>query len=65
MPFCSIIDYMTKQKTILILPTGKVLAFTVQALATTYQLAYGGTIVNPTKPVKYSEDACQGQSVVV
>jgi hypothetical protein len=56
---------MTKQKTILILPTGKVLAFSVQALATTYQLAYGGTIVNPTKPVKYSEDACQGQSVVV
>jgi hypothetical protein len=39
---------MIKQKTILILPTGKVLTFTVAALAVTYQQAYGGTIISST-----------------
>lgn len=53
------------QKYTLITKTGKVLVFTVEACAVLYQEAYGGTIVYPTKPVKYSEDACQGDSVVV
>ena len=51
-------SHMIQQKTILILPTGKVLAFTVAALATTYQQAYGGTII-PTGLVNYSKDGCQ------
>jgi hypothetical protein len=46
---------MIKQKTILILPTGKVMAFTVYACALSFQQAYGGTIIS-SDPVKYSKE---------
>jgi hypothetical protein len=55
---------MIKQKTVLILPTGKVMAFTVYACALSFQQAYGGTII-PTNPVKYSKECLPIPPVLV
>jgi hypothetical protein len=53
---------MQNEKTILITASGKVMVFSVRSCAVLYQQAFGGIL---TDLVKYPENACQNQSVLV